>query len=67
MQLAFTEQQQAFRQEIREWLAANAPAEPLKTFDTEEGFQQHREWEAVGDLAGGPRRSRLRSHRMADL
>ncbi|MDP4652314.1 MAG: acyl-CoA dehydrogenase family protein [Haliea sp.] len=47
MQLAFTEQQQAFRQEIREWLAANAPAEPLKTFDTEEGFQQHREWEAV--------------------
>ena len=47
MQLAFTEQQQAFRKEIREWLAANVPAEPLKTFDTEEGFQQHREWEAT--------------------
>ena len=47
MQLAFTEQQQAFRKEIREWLAANVPAEPLQTFDTEEGFQQHREWEAT--------------------
>lgn len=47
MQLAFTEQQQAFRKEIREWLATNVPAEPLKTFDTEEGFQQHREWEAT--------------------
>ena len=27
------------------------PAEPLKTFDTEEGFRQHREWEAT--LNGG--------------
>jgi hypothetical protein len=47
MQLAFTEQQQAFRSEIRAWLKANVPAEPLRTFDTEEGFQQHREWEAT--------------------
>lgn len=47
MHLAFTEQQQAFRREIREWLAANVPAEPLQTFDTEAGFQQHREWEAT--------------------
>ena len=47
MQLAFTEQQQAFRSEIRAWLKANVPAEPLSTFDTEEGFQQHREWEAT--------------------
>ena len=47
MQLAFTEQQQAFRAEIRSWLQANAPAQPLQTFDTEEGFQQHREWEAT--------------------
>jgi hypothetical protein len=46
MDLAYTEAQQAFREEIRSWLAANVPAEPLKTFDTEEGFKQHREWEA---------------------
>ena len=47
MQLAFTERQQAFRAEIRSWLQANVPAQPLQTFDTEEGFQQHREWEAT--------------------
>tara|TARA_R110002073_G_scaffold138876_1_gene288640 strand:- start:10512 stop:11675 length:1164 start_codon:yes stop_codon:yes gene_type:complete len=47
MQLAFTEQQQAFRAEIRYWLQANVPAQPLQTFDTEEGFQQHRAWEAT--------------------
>lgn len=46
MQLEYTEQQNAFRQEVRAWLAANVPAEPLQSFDTELGFQQHREWEA---------------------
>ena len=46
MDLHFTEKHQAFRQEVRDWLAANVPAEPLKTYDTAEGFQQHREWEA---------------------
>ena len=43
MDLAFTEQQQTFREEVRSWLAANAPAAPLQTFDTAEGFLQHRE------------------------
>jgi alkylation response protein AidB-like acyl-CoA dehydrogenase len=47
MELAFTEQQRAFREEIRSWLADNVPAGPLRSFDTEEGFQQHREWEAA--------------------
>lgn len=47
MNLNFTEQQNAFRQEVRQWLADHVPAEPLKTFDTAEGFQQHREWEAT--------------------
>jgi alkylation response protein AidB-like acyl-CoA dehydrogenase len=47
MDLAFTKEQHDFRQEIRTWLAANAPAQPLQSFDTEQGFQQHREWEAV--------------------
>ena len=46
MDLAYTDQQQAFRAEVRAWLEQNVPAEPLKSFDTEEGFKQHREWEA---------------------
>ena len=46
MQLEYTPEQTAFRAEVCAWLAANVPAEPLKSFDTEEGFQQHREWEA---------------------
>lgn len=46
MDLAYTEEHKAFREEIRSWLEANVPVEPLKTFDTEEGFGQHREWEA---------------------
>ena len=47
MDLSFTEHQQAFREEVRTWLAANVPAEPLQSFDTAEGFVQHREWEAT--------------------
>ncbi len=47
MNLSFTEQQQAFREEVRAWLAQHVPAEPLQSFDTEEGFQQHRDWEAT--------------------
>ena len=47
MDLAFTTQQQAFREEVRNWLAANVPTEPLQTFDTAEGFRQHRGWEAT--------------------
>ncbi|WP_137820701.1 acyl-CoA dehydrogenase [Pseudomonas sp. 2FG] len=46
MQLTYTPGQQAFRTEVRAWLAANVPSEPLQSFDTEEGFRQHRAWEA---------------------
>lgn len=46
MDLAFTPQQNDFREEVRSWLQANVPTEPLQTFDTEEGFAQHRAWEA---------------------
>ncbi len=46
MELAFTDHLKAFREEIRSWLEKNLPKEALQTFDTEEGFQQHREWEA---------------------
>ena len=46
MDLRFTEAQQSFRAEVRAWLTANVPAEPLESFDTEAGFRQHRAWEA---------------------
>ena len=39
------DEQQAFRAEVREWLAAHVPDSPLPSFDTEEGFEAHREWE----------------------
>ena len=45
MDLVYTEAQQAFRAEVREWLAAHVPGSPLPSFDTEEGFEAHREWE----------------------
>jgi alkylation response protein AidB-like acyl-CoA dehydrogenase len=46
MDLNYTEKQQAFRAEIRQWLADNVPEQALTTFDTEAGFAQHRAWEA---------------------
>jgi alkylation response protein AidB-like acyl-CoA dehydrogenase len=36
-----------FRAEVRDWLAAHVPAEPLPSVDTAEGFERHREWERV--------------------
>ncbi|MBT8140557.1 MAG: acyl-CoA dehydrogenase [Gammaproteobacteria bacterium] len=45
MELVYTAEQNAFRAEVREWLAQHIPAEPLASFDTSEGFEQHREWE----------------------
>ncbi|AMO55483.1 acyl-CoA dehydrogenase [Endozoicomonas montiporae] len=46
MDLNYTASQKAFREEVRSWLTENVPKEPLKSFDTEEGFRQHRAWEA---------------------
>ncbi|HSS10589.1 MAG TPA: acyl-CoA dehydrogenase family protein, partial [Acidimicrobiales bacterium] len=45
MDLTETAEEGAFRAEARAWLAANGPAEPLSSFDTAEGFEQHRAWE----------------------
>lgn len=45
MDLIYTPEQVAFRKEVRTWLEENVPAKPLKSFDTAEGFEQHREWE----------------------
>ncbi|MDR3419382.1 MAG: acyl-CoA dehydrogenase family protein [Nevskia sp.] len=45
MRLDYTERQQRFRQEVRQWLEQNVPKQPLQSFDTAEGFAEHREWE----------------------
>jgi alkylation response protein AidB-like acyl-CoA dehydrogenase len=41
-----------FRTEVRDWLAAHGPAEPLPSVDTAEGFERHREWERELAAAG---------------
>jgi alkylation response protein AidB-like acyl-CoA dehydrogenase len=46
MDIDFTPQQQVFRAEVRTWLHANVPQAPLGSYDTREGFEQHRAWEA---------------------
>ena len=51
MDLSYTPEQEAFRAEVREWLAEHVPAKPLASFDTEAGFAAHREWERT--LAAG--------------
>src|SRR6187549_1384869 len=43
--LEYDEAETAFRHEVREFLAANVPSEPLPSMDTAEGFEAHREWE----------------------
>ncbi|WP_055525403.1 acyl-CoA dehydrogenase family protein [Streptomyces graminilatus] len=45
MDLTWSAEDEAFRQEAREWLAANVPADPLPSGDTREGFAAHLEWE----------------------
>lgn len=45
MDLLPTPAQEEFRATARNWLEANVPTEPLASFDTAEGFAQHREWE----------------------
>jgi alkylation response protein AidB-like acyl-CoA dehydrogenase len=46
MDLTYTPEQDAFRAEVRAWMDANVPAEPLEHFDaTREGFEAHRAWE----------------------
>lgn len=48
MDLNYTEEQKAFRQEVRSWLEAHVPAKPLPSFDaSREGFEAHRAWERV--------------------
>ena len=51
MELIYTPQQLDFRMEVRDWLREHVPTEKLPSFDTEEGFAAHREWEKT--LASG--------------
>jgi alkylation response protein AidB-like acyl-CoA dehydrogenase len=45
MDLTWSPEEQAFRQEARGWLSANVPRTPLPSGDTSEGFAAHLEWE----------------------
>lgn len=45
MDLRYTDKQLHFRQEVRQWLEGHVPDRPLASFDTEEGFAAHRQWE----------------------
>lgn len=52
MDLTYTPEQQAFRAQVRAWLKDNVRKERLKSYDTREGFEQHREWESKLAAAG---------------
>ncbi|MFI9535219.1 acyl-CoA dehydrogenase family protein [Nocardia fusca] len=45
MDLDLDEGTRGFQREVRDFLAANVPAEPLPSMDTEAGFAAHRAWE----------------------
>jgi alkylation response protein AidB-like acyl-CoA dehydrogenase len=47
MDLDFDAADEAFRTEVRDWLATHVPAPPLPSLETAEGFAAHREWEAT--------------------
>ena len=47
MDLDYDEQTCAFRDEVRSFLAANTSYFPTESYDTAEGFAQHRRWDRV--------------------
>ena len=51
MKLEYTPAQEAFRAEVRAWMEAHVPKEPLVTLECREGFDQHVAWERT--LASG--------------
>lgn len=51
MQLAYTPEQNAFRADVRAWMEAHVPREPLVTLECREGYDQHVAWERT--LASG--------------
>ena len=51
MDLSYTPEQDAFRREVRSWLAENVPRS-ISSPGTAEGFAQHRAWERTLSAAG---------------
>lgn len=51
MNLSYTSEQQEFRAEVRAWMEAHVPKEPLVTLECREGYDQHVAWERT--LASG--------------
>jgi alkylation response protein AidB-like acyl-CoA dehydrogenase len=51
MDLVLTPEQERFRAEVRDWMQAHVPTEPLVTLEREDGFHQHAAWERT--LASG--------------
>jgi alkylation response protein AidB-like acyl-CoA dehydrogenase len=47
MDLDFDDDTLALQREVREFLAANRDGFPAKSYDTAEGFEQHRRWDRV--------------------
>ncbi|HEX7323682.1 MAG TPA: acyl-CoA dehydrogenase family protein [Mycobacterium sp.] len=47
MDLTYDEATLAFQTEVRGFLAANKASFPTKSYDTAEGFEQHRRWDRV--------------------
>ena len=47
MDLDFDQSADEFRTEVRDFLAANRAAFPTESYDTAEGFEQHRRWDKI--------------------
>ena len=47
MDLNFDDATLAFQAEVRDFLATNKESFPTKSYDTAEGFEQHRRWDKV--------------------
>ncbi|MGY4709687.1 acyl-CoA dehydrogenase family protein [Mycolicibacterium sp. CBM1] len=47
MDLSYDDATEAFREEVRTFLADNKDSFPTKSYDTAEGFAQHRHWDRV--------------------
>ncbi|ORW09008.1 acyl-CoA dehydrogenase family protein [Mycobacterium kyorinense] len=47
MDLDFDDETRAFQTEVRAFLAAHRDSFPTKSYDTAEGFEQHRRWDKV--------------------
>ncbi|BBZ64634.1 acyl-CoA dehydrogenase [Mycolicibacterium insubricum] len=52
MDLAFDEETENFRTEVREFLAAHRDDFPTESYDTAAGFEQHRRWDKILYEAG---------------